>query len=114
MSASSPLAVNMTVGIPLVAAFRFNAFITLRPSIPGSMRSRRIRSGFSRPLFIYAKKAYVSVIPGMPEFLKEFTIEKAWGPDGCLSEKGLIPVPDKERASFSSDARSLRKLASLN
>ena len=51
----------------------------------------------SRPLFFYVKKAHVDMIPGIKEYLKEFTSEKAWGPDGYLSEKGLIPMPDDER-----------------
>jgi len=28
------------------------------------------------------------VIPGIKEYLAEFTSEKAWGKDGYLSEKG--------------------------
>lgn len=51
----------------------------------------------SRPLFFYVKKAHADVIPGIREYLKEFTGEKAWGPEGYLSERGLIPMPDAER-----------------
>ena len=51
----------------------------------------------SRPLYFYAKKAHVGVIPGIAEFLAEFTSENAWGPDGYLSDRGLIPMPDYER-----------------
>jgi phosphate transport system substrate-binding protein len=51
----------------------------------------------SRPLFFYVKKAHVGTIPGIREFVSEFTSEKAWGVDGYLSEKGLIPLPDAER-----------------
>ncbi|MGF1641258.1 MAG: PstS family phosphate ABC transporter substrate-binding protein [Rhodospirillales bacterium] len=61
----------------------------------------------SRPLFFYVKKAHAEVIPGIKEFLAEFTSEKAWGPDGYLSDKGLIPMPDAERAKFRSDAMNL-------
>ena len=42
----------------------------------------------SRPLFFYVKKAHMNEIPGIKEYLEEFTSEKAWGPDGYLSEKG--------------------------
>ena len=52
----------------------------------------------SRPLFFYVKKAHADVIPGMKEYLKEFTSEKAWGTEGYLSERGLIPMPNEERA----------------
>ncbi|MGF1641391.1 MAG: substrate-binding domain-containing protein, partial [Rhodospirillales bacterium] len=61
----------------------------------------------SRPLLLYAKKAHADVIPGIREFLAEFTSEKAWGPDGYLTDKGLIPMPDAERAKFRSDAMNL-------
>jgi phosphate transport system substrate-binding protein len=67
----------------------------------------------SRPLFFYVKKAHVDVIPGMKEYLVEFTSDKAWGPEGYLSEKGMIPMPDAERAQFSDAANSLKPLTSL-
>ena len=65
----------------------------------------------SRALYFYAKKAHINVIPGMKEYLAEFTSEKAWGPDGYLSEKGLIPLPDSERSGM---ANSVNNLDSLN
>ncbi len=61
----------------------------------------------SRPLFFYVKKAHVGTIPGMQEYIREFTSEKAWGPDGYLSDKGLIPLPDGERARMRTRARNL-------
>jgi len=67
----------------------------------------------SRPLFFYVKKAHVDVIPGMKEYLKEFTSEKAFGEDGYLSEKGLIPMPDSERKMFRSNASSLKALTAV-
>ncbi|MEW6136893.1 MAG: PstS family phosphate ABC transporter substrate-binding protein [Thermodesulfobacteriota bacterium] len=50
----------------------------------------------SRPLFFYVKKAHVGVIPGINEYVKEFTSGKACGKDGYLSEKGLITLPEDE------------------
>ncbi len=64
----------------------------------------------SRALYFYAKKAHIGVIPGMKEFLAEFTSEKAWGPDGYLSEKGLIPLPDNERSGMASSVNNLDAL----
>jgi phosphate transport system substrate-binding protein len=64
----------------------------------------------SRPLFFYVKKAHVGVIPGIQEFLNEFTAESTWGADGYLSDKGLIPMPDKERQQFQSDVKDLKPL----
>jgi phosphate transport system substrate-binding protein len=67
----------------------------------------------SRPLFFYVKKAHAVVIPGMKEYLAEFTSEKAWGEDGYLSERGLIPMPDAERNSFHNAAKNMTPLSSL-
>ena len=64
----------------------------------------------SRPLYFYVKKAHVGVIPGIQEYLVEFTSAKAWGEDGYLSEKGLIPMPDKERKEYQSSVRALKPL----
>ena len=61
----------------------------------------------SRPLFFYVKKAHAGVIPGMGAYLKEFTSEGAWGPDGYLVDKGLIPMPDEEREKYRKDAVGL-------
>ncbi len=65
----------------------------------------------SRPLFFYVKKAHVGVIPGMDEYLSEFTSDKAYGDDGYLSDRGLIPMPQTERAQFTSDAKELKPLS---
>jgi phosphate transport system substrate-binding protein len=57
------------------------------------------------------KKAHVDVIPGLRGFLREFTSERAWGEDGYLSERGLIPMPDEERAQVAADVRDLMPLS---
>jgi phosphate transport system substrate-binding protein len=67
----------------------------------------------SRPLFFYVKKAHVGVIPGIREYLAEFTSEKAWGRDGYLSEKGLIPLPDAERKQVAEAVKALKPLAEV-
>ena len=64
----------------------------------------------SRPLFFYVKKAHVGVIPGVAEFIAEFTSEKAWGPDGYLSDKGMIPLSDAERGQWRGSAGGLSNL----
>ncbi len=64
----------------------------------------------ARPLFIYFKKAHVGVIPGMKEYIEEYTSEKAWGANGYLSAKGLIAMPDAERKDWSAKARGLANL----
>jgi phosphate transport system substrate-binding protein len=64
----------------------------------------------SRPLFFYVKKAHVGRIPGIREFVAEFTDDKAWGEDGYLSDKGLIPLPKEERALWQKKVRALVNL----
>jgi len=65
----------------------------------------------SRPLFLYVKKAHVGVIPGLPEFVAELTSEKAWGPEGYLTDKGLIAMPDEERKSFADAASAMTAMS---
>lgn len=47
----------------------------------------------SRSMFIYAKAQHVGLIPGIQEYLFEFTSEDAWGEYGYLTDRGLIPLP---------------------
>lgn len=65
----------------------------------------------SRPLFFYVKKAHVDVIPGLRGYLREFTSERAWGEEGYLSDRGLIPMPDDERNSVATAVRDLTPLS---
>ena len=65
----------------------------------------------SRPLFFYVKKAHVDVIPGLRGFLREFTSERAWGEEGYLSDRGLIPMPDEERGEVAAAVRDLSPLS---
>jgi len=52
----------------------------------------------------------VDVIPGLRGFLREFTSERAWGEEGYLSDRGLIPMPDEERRQVAADVRDLKPL----
>jgi phosphate transport system substrate-binding protein len=61
----------------------------------------------SRPLFIYVKKAHIGVIPGVQEFLAEYSTDKAWGPEGYLTSKGLIAMPDEERKGMATRVSAL-------
>lgn len=64
----------------------------------------------SRPLFFYVKKAHVGQIPGIKEFVAEFTSDKAWGKSGYLADKGLIPMPDDQRKDWAKKAADLADL----
>ena len=69
--------------------------------------------GVSRPLYFYVKVAHVDVIPGIREFIKEFTSEDTWGPDGYLEERGIIPMPESERELFKKNAQEIIPLKKL-
>lgn len=64
----------------------------------------------SRPLYVYVKKAHVGVVPGLAEYLAEFTSPRAWGPEGYLEDKGMIALPDEERAKYQNIASKLEPL----
>ena len=61
----------------------------------------------SRPLYFYVKKAHIGVIPGLAEYLKEFTNDRAWGEDGYLADKGMIPLSEELRAKYANAAANL-------
>ena len=56
--------------------------------------------GVSRSMYFYVKRENLPIVPGLAEFVQEFTQEDAWGPDGYLIEKGLIPLPREDRAAI--------------
>ncbi len=64
----------------------------------------------SRPLYFYVKKAHVDVIPGMKGYLAEFTSDKAWGEEGYLADKGMIPMPANERKLFADNVANLKTM----
>ncbi len=65
----------------------------------------------SRSLFFYVKNAHVGEVPGIAEFVAEFTSEDTWGEFGYLAEKGLIPMSEDEMAQFAEDAANLTPLS---
>jgi len=48
----------------------------------------------SRPLYFYIKKAHMGVIPGIKEYAEFFVSDEIAGPDGPLSEYGLVSDPE--------------------
>lgn len=66
----------------------------------------------TRPLFFYVKKAHLDTIPGLKEYLAEFTSEAALGAsNGYLFNKGMIPMPLGERKQTQGDAQQLKPLS---
>ena len=64
----------------------------------------------SRPLYFYVKKNHVGVVPGIAEYVAEFTKESTWGLEGYLAERGMIPLSDDLRAKFAANAKSMKAL----
>ena len=64
----------------------------------------------SRPLYFYVKAQHVGTVPGIKEYLAEFTSEQSWGDDGYLVDKGMIPLPEEQRAQIAAEVESLQKL----
>ena len=83
--------------------------------VEGNMPSfDRIANGdypISRSLYFYVKREHVGKVPGIEEYVAAFTNEEAWGPDGYLVDKGLIPLPEADRASMAKQAKALATLA---
>ncbi|MGC6412625.1 MAG: substrate-binding domain-containing protein [Candidatus Puniceispirillaceae bacterium] len=52
----------------------------------------------SRALYFYIKHQHIGVVPGLKEYMAEWT--KHWDEDGVLSDAGMIPLPDDERDIF--------------
>ena len=64
----------------------------------------------SRPLYFYVKAQHVGTVPGIAEYLEEFTSEQAWGEDGYLADKGMIPLGDEQRTEVGNAVSGLEKL----
>jgi len=65
----------------------------------------------SRSLFFYVKKDNIGLVPGIEEFLAEFTSERASGQDGYLAEKGLIPMKPEEHAARKASVLALETVS---
>lgn len=62
----------------------------------------------ARPLFVYVKKNHVGAIPGLAEYLKQWTL--MWGKDGELAKIGFVASPDAEQAANAAKATGLEPL----
>ncbi len=67
----------------------------------------------SRPLYFYVKKAHIGVIPGIKEYLDEFTSEGTWGEEGYLADKGMIPLEEDIRLSAAESIGNLENMPPL-
>jgi phosphate transport system substrate-binding protein len=65
----------------------------------------------ARPLYIYVKNAHAAAIPGIRQFVAEFSRETTWGRNGYPVRRGMIASPDKVRANYGKVARELSPVA---
>lgn len=65
----------------------------------------------SRALFFYVKQAHIGVVPGVKEFVAEFVSESAFGEEGYLTDKGLIPMTEDERLEWRDKATNNANLS---
>lgn len=63
----------------------------------------------ARPLYIYVKKAHLSAIKGLSDYVAEWV--KAWGPEGYLKAKGMVIAPEDVRTK---NAQVAAQMTSLN
>lgn len=68
----------------------------------------------SRPLYFYVKAQHAGTVPGIEEYLAEFTKEAAWGEDGYLVDKGMIPLDDDLRAEIGAAVKTMQALESID
>jgi phosphate transport system substrate-binding protein len=66
----------------------------------------------SRALYFYVKKAHIGKVPGIKEYIAAFLSDAAASDDGYLADKGLIPLPDAERAAVAESAKALKGMGS--
>src|SRR3546814_19968469 len=89
-------------------------YTTLFRSINGVEPSMESIASFkypaARPLFVYIKGAHLKAVPGLKEFVAEYTRESTWGPQGYLVRRGLVPMGTAERQRYAKIAGSLAPL----
>ena len=66
----------------------------------------------SRALYYYVKHQHIGVVPGMKEYMAEWT--KHWGDEGALSDAGMIPMPKAERAKYKAAMTNLPVLTAAD
>jgi phosphate transport system substrate-binding protein len=61
----------------------------------------------SRTLYFYVKNQHEGQVPGLREYVAEFTSDKAAGEEGYLADKGMIPFPTEKLKEVQQKAGSL-------
>lgn len=76
---------------------------------PNSQTISALEYPGARQMFIYAKKAHVTAIKGLTEFLAEY--KKAIAPGGYLGQRGLIPSNAQTQAQASAAIDNLEVMS---
>jgi len=64
----------------------------------------------SRTMYFYVKNQHDGQVPGIREFVAEFTSEKAAGEEGYLADKGMIPFPTEKLEEVQKSAGELQPM----
>lgn len=62
------------------------------------------------PLYLYVKLAHYDRVPGILEFVAEYTSDRAWGPEGYLTDSGLVPLSHRDRIDQRANAIGLNPI----
>jgi phosphate transport system substrate-binding protein len=65
----------------------------------------------SRDLWFYIKHSHVDIVPGLKQYMLEWT--KHWDEDGILSDAGMIPMSEEERAKYKAAMENLPTLTKI-
>lgn len=64
----------------------------------------------ARSLFFYTKNSHKKDVPAMNKYIEMFMSENMIGPDGILSEIGLIALPDAQRTEIRNSVINAKKV----
>jgi phosphate transport system substrate-binding protein len=64
----------------------------------------------SRAMYIYIKGQHIGAIPGIREFLGEYSKPSTWGRDGYLEGRGLVPMNARQASEVVEIIRTLKPL----
>jgi len=67
--------------------------------------------GISRPLFIYVKNAHRDVIPGIKEFMAEYSSSESLAKGGYLAERGLTPLSEAKFKEVQDAVKAAKNMA---
>lgn len=62
------------------------------------------------PLYLYVKAQHFESVPGILEFVTEYTSDPAWSPGGYLEDEGLVPLSHRDRIAERSNAIGLNPI----